>query len=486
MSFEICHFAPMSLSQLHSFFNPKTVAVIGANDREDSVGYSIFKNIKESAYEGKVFPVNIKSQIVQGAKAYASISEIGEHIDLAIIATPAPTVLELVIECGKAGVSGVAIISSGFKEAGAEGQKMFARIQAAGKKYGVKILGPNCLGFINPRISLNASFAPEMPKPGNIAFVSQSGALCDTFLDWSLGDNVGFSYFVSIGSMADISFDELIDYFDTDPNVTSILLYMESLNDARKFMSSARAFSKTKPIVCLKAGVDIAGVKAVASHTGTIAGDNKVFQAAFKRAGVIRAATISELFNYAKTLNRYKKPNGNRLAIVTNAGGPGVISTDYLTSNGGRLAEISQDTIKALDAQLPAAWSKSNPVDVLGDGQPQHYRAAVQACLEDPNVDGIMITLTPQAVTKSGQIAREIVSLPNIGSKPVFASFMGQQRVKEGVQILLNASIPVYRTPEKAIACFLGINDWQTNLENIQTTPERIRPRHGNRTQDNR
>ncbi|MFZ3074428.1 MAG: GNAT family N-acetyltransferase, partial [Minisyncoccales bacterium] len=464
----------MSLAQLHNFFNPKTVAVIGANDREDSVGYSIFKNIKNSAFGGKAFPVNIKAKTVQGVKAYASISEIGEHIDLVIIATPAPTVLDLVTECGKAKVSGITIISSGFKEAGAEGQKMFDRIQSAGKKYGVKILGPNCLGFINPRISLNASFAPEMPNPGNIAFVSQSGALCDTFLDWSLGDNVGFSYFVSIGSMADISFDELIDYFDTDPNVTSILLYMESLNDARKFMSSARAFSKTKPIVCLKSGVDTAGVKAVASHTGTIAGDNKVFQAAFTRAGVIRAATISELFNYAKTLNHYRKPAGNRLAIVTNAGGPGVISTDFLTGNGGRLAEISQTTVQTLNAQLPPAWSKSNPIDVLGDGQPQHYRSAVQACLNDPNVDGIMITLTPQAVTKSGQIAREIANLPDINSKPVFASFMGQRRVKDGVRILLDAGIPVYRTPEKAIACFLGINEWQKNLENIQTPPEAI------------
>ncbi|MFA6376286.1 MAG: acetate--CoA ligase family protein, partial [Candidatus Paceibacterota bacterium] len=464
----------MSLIQLHNFFNPKTVAVIGANDRENSVGYSIFKNIKDSAYTGKVFPVNIKAKIVQGIKAYGSVSEISEHIDLAVIATPAATVLDLVIECGKSGVGGVAIISSGFKEADTEGQKMFSRIQTAGKKYGVKILGPNCLGFINPRLALNASFAPEMPKPGNIAFVSQSGALCDTFLDWSLGDNVGFSYFVSIGSMADISFDELIDYFDTDPNVTSILLYMESLNDARKFMSSARAFSKTKPIVCLKAGLDSAGIKAVASHTGTIAGDNKVFQAAFKRAGVIRAATISELFNYAKTLNHYKKPNGNRLAIVTNAGGPGVISTDFLTGHGGRLAEISQATVQTLNSELPAAWSKGNPIDVLGDGQPQHYRSAVKACLDDQNVDGIMITLTPQAVTKSGEIAREIASLPNIGNKPVFASFMGQHRVKEGVEILLGAGIPVYRTPEKAIACFLGINEWQKNLENIEITPEAI------------
>jgi len=464
----------MSLIQLHNFFNPKTVAVIGANDRVNSVGYSIFENIKKSKFSGRVIPVNSHAKTVQGVKAYASVTDIKEHIDLAVIATPAPTVPDIMEECGRAGIDGAAIISSGFREAGAAGQKMFNRIIASGKKHNVRILGPNCLGFINPNISLNASFAPEMPRPGNIAFVSQSGALCDTFLDWSRGDHVGFSYFVSIGSMADISFDELIDYFDTDPAVTSILLYMESLNDARKFMSSARAFSKTKPIVVLKAGIGAAGAKAVASHTGTIAGDNKVFEAAFKRAGIIRATTISELFNYAKTLNRYKKPNGNRLGIITNAGGPAVISTDFLTAHNGKLAEISAETVKLLDTALPSAWSKGNPIDVLGDGQPQHYKAAVKACLDDPGVDGIMITLTPQAVTQSQKIAEEIVALPNINCKPVFASFMGQKRVKDGVETLLGAGIPVYRTPEKAIACFLGINEWQDNLKNIETPPEAI------------
>jgi len=464
----------MSLVQLHNFFNPKTVAVIGANDRENSVGYSIFKNIKDSAYEGKVFPVNLNDGTVQGVKAYSSVGDIGEHIDLAIIATPAATVLELMEECGKAKAGGAVIVSSGFKEAGAAGQKMFERIAALGKKYDIKILGPNCLGFISPRINLNASFAPAITAAGGIAFISQSGALCDTFLDWSMRDNIGFSYFVSIGSMADISFDELIDYFDTDPNVTSIMLYMESLNSARKFMSSARAFSKTKPIVCLKAGLGSAGAKAVASHTGTLAGDNKVFQAAFQRAGVIRADTVSEFFNYAKTLNRYKKPKGNRLAIITNAGGPGVISTDFLTARGGRLAEISQNMIQALNAQLPPAWSRSNPIDVLGDGKPEHYKAATKACLDDPDIDGILVIVTPQAVTQSDQIAREIAGLPAVNDKPVFASLMGGRQVKDGIEILRGAGIPVYRTPEKAIACFLGINEWQKNLENIQTTPEAI------------
>ncbi|MCU0653235.1 MAG: acetate--CoA ligase family protein, partial [Candidatus Pacebacteria bacterium] len=464
----------MSLKQIHNFFNPKTVAVIGANDRENSVGYSVLRNIRDSDFSGEIFPVNIHDGTVQGIKAYASVKDIGKHVDLAVIATPAPTVLDLVKECGLAGVDGVAIISSGFKEAGPTGQKMFCQIQAAGKKYGIKILGPNCLGFINPRRALNASFAPEMPLPGNIAFVSQSGALCDTFLDWSLRDNIGFSYFVSIGSMADIGFDELIDYFDTDPEVTSILLYMESVNSGRKFLSSARAFCKNKPIVCLKAGLGQAGAKAVASHSGTLAGDDKVFAAAFERAGIIRVATVSELFNYAKTLNHYKKPAGGRLAIITNAGGPGVISTDYLTAHGGTLAELSPGTIKALDEVLPAAWSRSNPIDVLGDGQPEHYRAAVKACLEDPNVDGIMTILTPQAVTKSGETAQMIADLPNIETKPVFASFMGALRVKEGIDIFMRRGIPVYRTPEKAVACFLGLNEWQKNLKIIETTPEAI------------
>jgi len=308
-----------------------------------------------------------------GRAAFASVLDIKEPVDLAIIATPAPTVPRLVEECGEANIAGAVIISSGFKESGAEGQKMFAKIVALAKKYNIKILGPNCLGFINPRIGLNASFAPEAPKPGNIAFISQSGALCDTFLDWSLGDNVGFSYFVSIGSMADIGFDELIDYFDTDPAVTSILMYMESINNARKFMSSARAFAQ-KPIVCLKAGFGEAGARAVASHTGTIAGDNKVFQSAFRRAGVIRADTISELFNYAKTLNRGKLPDGNRLAIVTNAGGAAVVSTDFLTAHGGKLAQLSPETISKLDIVMPPAWSRNNPIDVLGDGQPRHYQ----------------------------------------------------------------------------------------------------------------
>ncbi len=452
----------MENKQIDKFFNPQTIAVIGANDRENSAGFSIFKNIK-SSFKGKVYPVNNSADIIQGEKAYPSVSELPEKIDLAIIATPAPTVLGLVEECGKAGIDGVVIISSGFLEAGDSGKELFIKIKETGTKYGIKILGPNCLGFINPRLLLNASFAPSMPNSGGIAFISQSGALCNTFLDWSINDRIGYSYFVSIGSMVDIGFDELIDYFNGRPEVNSILLYMESVNDAKKFMEAVRNFSQKKPIVVLKAGIGIQGAKAVASHTGTIAGDDRIFDAVFKKIGAIRVNTINELYNYAKILNRYKKASGNRLAIVTNAGGPAVIATDYLIGHGGNLAKISNEDIKKLNETMPPAWSKGNPIDILGDAGPRHYQSAVEMCLKNPDIDGIMLILTPQAITDTEGIAKAIISLPKIETKPVFASFMGEHLVRRGVDILLESGIPVFRTPEQAIRCFLELQEWQNN-----------------------
>ncbi|MCX6758171.1 MAG: CoA-binding protein, partial [Candidatus Nealsonbacteria bacterium] len=464
----------MSWKQINTFFNPESIAVIGANNRETSVGYSVFKNIKDGGYRGKVFPVNNNSPEVQGSKSFASILDIKDPIDLAIIATPAPTVLPIVLDCVKKKVGGVAILSSGFKEAGPEGQKLFEMIREISEEKGIKILGPNCLGFINPRISLNASFAPKMPSIGSIAFISQSGALCDTFLDWAVYERIGFSYFVSIGSMADISFPEMIDYCSRDPHVSSILIYMESLNDARKFMSSATAFSKHKPIIVLKGGVGVAGTKAVMSHTGTVAGSDYVFETAFRRAGVIRAHTISELFNYTKTLAKQKRPEGNRLAIITNAGGPAVISTDFLTEHKGKLADLSQKLVEDLNKSLPPAWSKSNPIDLLGDALPKHYKTAVEACLKEEGIDGILAIVTPQALTQTEEIARQIVAIPGLEEKPVFASLLGEDEVKKGADVLRVAGIPVYRTPEKAINCFLGLYQHQENLKLIQKTPEAI------------
>jgi len=463
----------MLKSQIHKFFNPETIAVIGANNRENSVGYSVFRNIKKSKFKGRVFPVNINSETVQGSKAYASILDIKEKIDLAIVATPAFTVPNIVKECGKAKVAGVTIISSGFREAGPKGQKMFDEIKKTAKNYGIRILGPNCLGFINPKMALNASFAPEMPLAGKIAFISQSGALCNAFLDWSIKENIGFAYFVSIGSMADISFDELIDYFNEDPGINSILLYMESVLDAEKFMKSARAFTRNKPMVVLKGGVGDTGVKAVSSHTGTVAGDEKVFTAAFKRAGIIQTDAIDKFFDFARAFNNYKKPKGNKLAIITNAGGPAVISNDFLISHNGCLAEISRKTVNHLDKFLAPAWSRGNPIDLLGDARPEHYEKALKACLEEKGIDGILIILTPQAVTETEEIARKIALISRTNEKPVFASFMGEKLVQAGIKILQQSGIPVFRTPEQAIRCFVGISEWQKRLKIAKEIPEK-------------
>lgn len=465
----------MKNESLGKFFNPKTIAVIGASDRPHSVGGAIFSGIKNSAFAGKVFPVNNKNTTVQGQKAFPSVGDIGEKVDLAVIATPAPAVLPILDDCVRAGVGGAAIVSSGFKESGKQGKKDFAAIQKLAQTSGMRILGPNCLGFANSRAKLNASFAPQSPLPGSIAFVSQSGALCGTFLDWSLRDNIGFSHFVSIGSAADIDFAEMIEYLSRDENVGSILLYMESLNDGPRFIAAAREFCQTKPIVCLKAGANLAGAAAAVSHTGAIAGDDKVFSAVFERAGIIRAATISEFYNYARTLNHCKKPQGRRLAIITNAGGSGVISADFLAQNGGELAKLAPRTIKMLAEALPPAASLANPIDVLGDGAPEHYRAAVSACLEDKNVDGIMAIISPQAVTQSKKIAEEIAGISGIAAKPVFISFMGAARVAEGVEVFRRAGIPTYRTPEKAIACFLGLAKWQKDLTRAKKAFSRIR-----------
>jgi len=316
--------------KLRILFNPKTIAVIGATDSPDRVGYALMRNLIGQGYNGIVYPINPKRMSVFGVRAYPSVSKTPDKIDLAVVATPAPTIPDIVRDCGKAGVEVMVIISAGFMEMGEEGKKLFAEVFETARRYNIRIVGPNCLGFMVPKISLNASFANKIAMPGKLAFISQSGALCTSILDWSVREKVGFNYFVSIGSMGDIGFHDLIDYFGMDSNVSSILIYMESLTDARAFMSAARAFARTKPIIVLKVGRSAAGAKAAKSHTGSLSGDDATFDAAFDRAGVIRVDTINELFNSAKTLAMQPRPKGNRLAIVTNAGGPGVIATDTL------------------------------------------------------------------------------------------------------------------------------------------------------------
>jgi acetyltransferase len=464
----------MSVQKINKIFNPKVVAIFGASAREGSVGHALMDNIIGSGFDGIVYPINPKRTNVLGVKTYARIEDIRDKVDLAIIATPAKTVPGIVENCGKAGVSGVLLISAGFAEAGAEGKELMQQIRESIRKYKMRLIGPNCLGFIKPSIKFNASFASKMALPGKIAFISQSGALCTAILDWSIKQNVGFSHFVSIGSMMDVSFNDLIDYFGTDSQTNSIVIYMESLTNARRFLSAARAFARNKPIIVLKAGKSSEGAQAAMSHTGSLAGNDFVFDAAFKRAGIIRVDTIEELFNIAQALAMQPKPSSNRLAIVTNAGGPGVIATDTLIAKGGKLAKLSEETISELNNHLSPNWSKGNPVDVLGDAGPNEYAKALELCSKDKNVDGILVILTPQSMTNPTEVARKVAIISKGCRKPVFACWMGADDIEEGQRLLETNNIPVYQAPENAVKCFMQMYNYSRNLEILHETPSHI------------
>lgn len=464
----------MNVTSLHTLFNPKSIAVIGASNTPGSVGYALFRNLLASGFEGTVYPVNPNRDSVQGVKSYPTISAIGTVIDMAIIAVPAKFVPDVVRQSGEAGTRSLVIISAGFKEIGSEGEKLMTDINSMVEKYHLTVLGPNCLGFMRPKTKLNASFCRKMALPGGIAFISQSGALGSAILDWSVKENVGFSYFVSIGDMVDIGYHDLIDYFGNDPDTTSILIYMESLSKARQFLSAARGFARTKPIIILKVGKSSAGAKAALSHTGSITGNNEVYDAAFKRVGILRVNTISELFNCAKTLAMQKRPKGNRLAIITNAGGPGVIATDALIDRQGQIATLSSDTITHLNEVLPAHWSHGNPIDILGDADSIRYSKAVKEVINDPNVDGTVVILTPQSVTDAVGTAKELVSLARNASKTILAAWMGEDDVADARNILEEGKIPAFEKPEGAINAFMNMYAYDSNLKLLYETPDTL------------
>lgn len=440
---------------LDSIFKPKSVAVIGASAEKGSVGYGLFRNILKSDYQGKVFAVNYKRKKVQGEIAYQNILQVPARIDLAVIATPAATVPRVMEECGQAGVGGVVVISAGFNEAGEKGVEMSRQIVEIARRYKMRVIGPNCLGFLRPSIGLNASFAASGAKPGKIALVSQSGALCTSILDWAKRDNIGFSYFVSIGSMIETGFHDLLEYFGKDKETEAILIYMESLTDAAAFLASARRISPRKPIFVLKSGRSAAGAHAAQSHTGSLAGDDAVFSAAFASAGIVRVDNMADLFGCAKILGDGKTSDDNNLTIITNAGGPGVISTDALMNGGGNMPAINSALRKKLDTFLPAAWSHNNPIDILGDADGDRYEQAVRACVEDVKIKSLLILLTPQAMTNPADVARRIVKISGIDKKMVLASFLGGPAVVEAVKILSENGIPAFAYPEEAIRSFV-------------------------------
>lgn len=464
----------MTYEQLDRFFNPKSIAIIGASNKKTSVGYGIFRNLKTGNLKNKIYPVNIKRERIQGHFAYNTLKDIKEKIDLVVIATPPRTIIPILNECKTLRIKAVIIISAGFNEIGLKGQKLTKNVLDIARSGNIRIMGPNCLGFIRPSINLNTSFSNITPDDGNIAFISQSGALGTAMIERAKKHNMGFSFFVSLGSMIDLGFHDIIDYLVNDPKTSSIVIYMESLTNARKFLSAARSFSRSKPIIVLKVGKSNEGAKAAMSHTGTLAGNDNVFDAAFKRAGIVRVHRSDELFDCAVALSKYKPPRGNKIAIITNAGGPGVIATDYLVEKKGHLAKFSKKTNEKLIKYLPFAASKNNPIDLLGDASPDRYKVAIETVMNDENVDGIIVILTPQSMTESTKIAQEIVKIKNRSEKPILTSWMGGHSVDEGREILEKGDIPVYVSPERAVRAFIALYHYSKNLEKLYETPGTI------------
>ena len=437
-------------SGLEACFAPQNVAVIGATEKPGSIGRTLVKNLISSPFGGTVFPINPKRRSVLGIKVHPRIGAVPDPIDLAIVATPAPTVPDLIGECVEAGVRAVVIISAGFKELGAEGAALERRIVEQARRGGIRVIGPDSLGVMSPMTGLNATVASAMAKPGKIAFLSQSGALGTAILDWSLRAHVGFSAFVSVGEMLDVGWSDLIDYLSNDTHTQSILIYMESIGDARSFLSAAREVALTKPIIVIKPGRTQEASQAAVAHTGSMTGSDEVLDAAFRRCGVLRVDRISELFSMAEILNTQPRLKGPRLTILTNAGGPGVLATDALIARGGQLAPLAPESIESLNRILPPPWSHSNPVDLLGDASPDRYVKALEVVAKDPNTDGALVILTPQAMTDPTQTADKVKAHCTSTGKPVLASWMGGDEVAAGESILRRAGIPTFSYPDTA------------------------------------
>ncbi|TCV89024.1 bifunctional acetate--CoA ligase family protein/GNAT family N-acetyltransferase [Sulfurirhabdus autotrophica] len=461
----------MGQHYLSPLFSPRSVVVIGASNRPDSVGSVVFKNMLESGYQGKLYPVNPNHAEVYGQRAYTSIEAIGEPIDLAVIATKAATVPDIIEACGKHGVRAAVILSAGFSEAGAEGIALERAVVQNARRYGVRLIGPNCLGIMRPAIGLNATFSNGGAKAGNLALISQSGALCTAILDWAHPNDVGFSSIISMGATADVDFGEILDYLVSDPQTESILLYIEGIHHARSFMSALRAAARIKPVIVVKVGRHEAGSKAAFSHTGALVGSDDVFDAALRRAGVVRVNTIVQLFSAAKALSTRFRPTGNKLAIVTNGGGPGVMAIDHAADLGVAIAALGEDTLTQLSTGLPPTWSHGNPVDIIGDATAERYRHAVTSCMQDAEVDGVLVILTPQAMTRPLEVAQTVIEMAGKFNKPLIACWMGEVQVAESRLAFAKAKIPSFRTPEPAVEVFSFISAYYQNQKLLMQTP---------------
>jgi len=461
----------MSAHYLSLLFSPRSVAVVGASSRTDSVGGVVFRNMLESGYQGKLYAVNPNHAEIQGVTAYAGIESIPEPVDLAVIITRAATVPDIIESCGKRGVRFALVLSAGFRETGPQGAALEQAVVENARRYGMRLIGPNCLGILCPASGLNVTFSNGGAKAGGLALISQSGAFCTAIMDWAKPNGVGFSSIISMGSAAGMDFGEILDYLASDPHTDSILLYIEGIQHVRSFMSALRATARIKPVFIVKAGRHAAGSKAAFSHTGALVGADDVFDAALQRAGVVRVDTIVQLFSAAQALSTHFRPSGNRLAIVTNGGGPGVMAADRAADLGVTLAALSSETLAQLDALLPATWSRGNPLDIIGDATAERYRHAVAHCLQDDGVDGVLVILTPQAMTQPLEVAQTVIELAAQFDKPLIACWMGEVQVAACRQAFNQAKIPNFRTPEPAVEVFSFISAYYQNQKLLLQTP---------------
>ncbi|MCF8297337.1 MAG: bifunctional acetate--CoA ligase family protein/GNAT family N-acetyltransferase [Saprospiraceae bacterium] len=465
----------MDVHNLSKIFNPQRIALIGITSNPNSVGGKVLGNLITGGFRGVVYPVNPDNEAVLGISCFPDVKSLPKVPELAVICTAAESVHQYVKECGENGILGIIIMSAGFKEIGEAGVEMEKQIMLEVKNYpGMRIIGPNCLGIIAPAIKMNLSFSNGMPKPGNVAFISQSGALCTSVLDWAIQENIGFSQFISIGNTMDVGFGDLIDFLGEDDKTDFIILYIESISLARKFMTAARAFARTKPIIAYKAGMFPESAEVAASHTGAMASEDAVYDAAFKRIGIARVFELGKIFDCVELIGRNKIPKGSRLGIVTNAGGPGVIASDALIAADGSLAKLSEESMQQLNENLPAFWSHGNPVDVLGDARSKRIAKALNIVIQDKGVDAVLVILTPQAMTNPTTIAKEVIKLSETTSKPVLAAWLGGKLMHEGMELFKKSGVAGYSTPEQAVNAFMTLVQYSRNLKSLYETPKDI------------
>lgn len=462
----------MGPSKLEHLFNPRSIAVFGASDSGRSVGSRVFANLLEGGFEGPIIPINPKYANVSGRRCFSTVSELDEHVDLAVIATPASTVAGIVRQCGEAGIHNAIVLSAGFGEAKGEGRTLEAELMDVARRHNVRFMGPNCVGLVRPWLSLNATFLKSATPKGGLALVSQSGALCSAISDWAEPHHLGFSTLFSLGNASDIGFGDVLRFLASDPKTKSILLYVEGIRNARSFISALRLAARVKPVLVLKAGRHVQSSKAAHTHTGALIGSDEVFDAALERAGAVRVDTFGQLFAAAEILSSNTSANGNRLGIITNGGGAGVLAADRTGDLHLDLPKPSTDTLEKLDATLPAYWSKGNPIDILGDAPPEHFGAAVSTCLDDPQFDGVLVMLTPQAMTDARGAAQAVIdAVPDSNKKPVLACWMGESSVGDARRLLSVNGIPDFHTPERAVEAFSYLARHERNRTLALQTP---------------